>query len=93
MCTEVYVGYDKPEISTPRELAVYLGVPVDSLPAEGGRDTIADAMANMAPGGPDWRDCCLCNVDIISAILAKGFWLRRDETGAFNTRRPDEIKP
>lgn len=78
MCVEVFTG-SGPEIGTP-----------ENLPSKRG-GTMADAMKDAPDDGSNWRDCCLCPVDVVSAVMRRQFWIQREETGGYDVRRPDEL--
>lgn len=91
MCTEVFPGWDKPEIGTPRQLAAYIGIDPDDLPATRDRGRMGDVMKDYPADQPDWRDSCLCPVDVVLALQHREFWIRYDCSGYYDVRRWDEV--
>ena len=76
MCNIIYVMAEERELNTPRELAEWLGVSPDDL-------TPADDSGEHRelPTGNDWRDFCLCQIDIDASLDRAKIYHYQDETG------------
>ena len=76
MCSTIHVDGGHEELSTARELASWLGIkPDDLVPADG-----SGGHGELSSGG-DWRDCCLCQIDIETSLDRAGVYHYRDDMG------------